>query len=729
MIGQTISHYKILEKLGEGGMGVVYKAQDTKLDRIVAIKFLPSHLSASENEKARFIQEAKAASAFNHPNVATIYEIDEAEGESFIVMEYVEGQTLREVKSSLSIKRAVEIGIQIAEGIAAAHDKGIVHRDIKAENIMVRKDSRVQVMDFGLAKLRGVSTLTKAGSTVGTLAYMSPEQVQGIETDHRTDIFSLGVVLYELLAGQLPFKGEHEAALMYEVLNVNPPPLSTFRRDVEPELERIITKCLEKEREERYQSAKDIAVDLKRFKRDSRGQPVDRGAIAREPEVKDIAPRRRKWMLVAGAALVSIIAVVIILTGIWQEVPPPQITSALPLTSAPGLESDPTWSPDGTRISYVSDESGNFDIWVQQIAAGQRVNLTNEYAGSDYSPAWSPDGEWIAFISDRDGGGIFVMPALGGTPRRVFVPTPAIGQPTNISWSPDGRRLAFTTQSDIYVIPAGGGPTVRTASSASGWRLQINENAWSPGGSHIAYTEISGSGITTSSIWSAGVDGKDPVRVTDGKAFDNYCVWGTDGKELFFISDRGGSPDIWWVAVDSKGKPTGLPKSLTVGVGVGSIALSRDGKKLAYSKTVERSNIWSMPIEANHRLTLDDAKPITTENHLIETLSGSPDGEWIAFCSNRSGNMDIWVMRKDGKDVRQVTTDKAHDWFPTWSPDGKEIAFHSLRTGNREIYVQSVEGGAAKQLTNDPAKDWVPVWSPTGTDIAFGSDRSGSLEV
>ncbi len=268
MIGKIISHYKILEKLGEGGMGVVYKAQDTKLDRIVALKFLPKHLLCDNEAKIRFGHEAKAASSLNHPNITTIHEIDEFEGECFIAMEYVEGKSLKELlkEKTLSLIEVLDIAHQICEGLTIAHEKGIVHRDIKSDNIMLTSRGQVKIMDFGLAKLRGVSKVTKTGSTLGTLAYMSPEQVQGIEADERSDIFSFGVVFYEIITSQLPFKGEHEAAIIYSILNEIPEPLARYKSDIPEELQKIIGKAMEKNRELRYQHVDDLCADLRKLR-------------------------------------------------------------------------------------------------------------------------------------------------------------------------------------------------------------------------------------------------------------------------------------------------------------------------------------------------------------------------------------------------------------------------------------------------------------------------------
>ncbi len=321
MIGQTVSHYRILDKLGEGGMGVVYKAEDTRLKRTVALKFLPAHLSASEQDKARFLQEAQSASSINHPNICTIHDIQEHESQMFIVMEYVEGKTLHETPG-VSEKEAIEIGAQIAEGLAAAHEKGIVHRDVKPENIMVRKDGRVQIMDFGLAKLRGVSRLTKEGSTVGTAGYMSPEQVQGTDVDARSDIFSLGVVLYELFTGRLPFRGVHETAMAYEIVNVDAPPMRTAKPDINPELDRIVAGCLEKNPAERMQSAKQVAVDLRRSARDSGKHAVSREMHAASPQGNESAPGGRKRisrLIGAGLLVICLAAVAIWYAGSHTE--------------------------------------------------------------------------------------------------------------------------------------------------------------------------------------------------------------------------------------------------------------------------------------------------------------------------------------------------------------------------------------------------------------------------
>jgi serine/threonine protein kinase len=716
MIGKTISHYQIIEKLGGGGMGVVYKARDLKLDRFVALKFLPPYFGADENEKKRFINEAKAASSLQHNNICAIHEIDETEDEQmFICMDYYEGETLKKKigRGPLSIEAVIDIAIQIAQGLARAHEEGIIHRDIKPANIIITNRNEVKILDFGLAKLAGEARLTQKDTTKGTVAYMSPEQARGEEVDHRTDIWSLNVVLYEMIAGHLPFRGDYEQAIIYSILNEEPEP-TTDLRNGSLELERFVNKALAKNPDERYQNMEEMLIDLE----SCRKVPLAYQKIKK--------PNKAMFKKLLGILAIVLLLIILSLEYLLtrQESKGFQIKHTQPLTTAPGLETDPAWSPDGTRIAYASNEGGNMDIWVRQIAAEQKVNLTKDYTGYDGKPAWSPDGEWIAFVSGRNGGGIFVIPTLGGIPKRVVSISFAaylsnISAIPHLSWSPDGMELTYAVVGHIYTVPAHGGTPTPVSLPSSGLAVGYSEPAWSPDGDRIAYTNFVALGVATSQIWSAQRDGIDPVPVTEGKYFDHNPIWSSDGEELFFISDRGGSRDVWWVSVDGRGKPSGPAQSLTTGLSVGAIALSRDGTKLAYTKIMEHSNIWSIPIVPDRTLTLDDARILTKENHYIDMLSVSPDGEWIAFDSNRSGNQDIWIMRKDGSELRQWTTNPAHDWVGSWSPDGKEIAFLSNRKGHMDIWVLPSDGGEPKQVTFDGAGEMV--WSPDGKQIVFNS--------
>jgi eukaryotic-like serine/threonine-protein kinase len=394
MIGQTISHYKILEKLGEGGMGVVYKAEDLKLKRIVAIKFLPRRLSVHGEERERFSQEAQAASALNHPNICTIYEIDEVDTESYIVMEYVDGVTLREwirrkAEQSggyrkLGLKETLDLAGQIAEGLEKAHEKGIIHRDVKSDNIMVTTDGRAKIMDFGLAKLKGVSKLTKAGSTVGTVAYMSPEQVEGLETDHRTDIFSFGVVLYEMLAGHVPFRAAHETAMMYEIINVEPPSLMEQHKGIDPEVNRVVMKCLEKDREERYQSMREVAVDLKRYRRDSEGRRMRRKPDAREalPIPKPASSKGRlnaNWLKISLAVLG---AIALIGLGIYLFIPKATSINSIAVLPFENVGADPNteYLSDGITESLINTLSQ-----LSYLSVRSRTSVFH-YKGKDVDP-------------------------------------------------------------------------------------------------------------------------------------------------------------------------------------------------------------------------------------------------------------------------------------------------------------------------------------------------------
>ena len=676
MIGKTISHYKIIEKIGEGGMGVVLKAEDTKLKRTVAIKLLPPQLTRDKDAKQRFIQEAQAASVLEHNNICNIHEIDETEdGQTFIVMACYEGETLKEriKRGPLEVEEAIDITIQIAHGLAKAHREGIVHRDIKPANVFVTSDGVVKIVDFGMAKLTGQVRMTKAGTTVGTVAYMSPEQTRGNEVDQRTDIWSLGIVLYEMVTGQLPFEGDYEQAVIYSIMNEEPEPMTELRTDVPFEIERVVREAMVKNPDERYQHVEEMRNDLQDF----------RNASVPRVGTKKFPRRMFKTLLAGVTGVFLLVLVILVYLLIQQKENGLHIKHTLPLTTAPGLEQDPSWSPDGTRIAYTSDEGGNMDIWVLQIAAGQSINLTKDHVGYDGKPAWSPD----------------------------------------------GSELIYAISGSLYSISSRGGEASPLPLPSTGLIVGYSEPVWSPDGNRIACTGFVAMGVSTSQIWSLHRNKSDPIPVTSGRFLDHNPVWSPNGKRIFFISDRGGSADVWWVAVNVRGEPTGEAQPLTSGAGIGTITLSEDGRRLAYTKSVEQSNICSIPIVLNRKVTLDEAIPHTSENNYIESLDISPDGKWIAFDSNRRGNMDLWIMRKDGTELRQLTTDKAHDWYPRWSPDGKKILFHSFRNGNRDLFEVPVSGGPVKQLTNHPAEDLVSSWSPNGERIAFVSNRSGSMNL
>jgi len=430
MIGRTLSHYRIVEKLGEGGMGEVYLAEDMKLDRKVALKVLPPDLAESAERRARFEREAKAVAALNHPNIVTVHSVEESDGLHFITMELVKGKTLTELlpRNGFALDRFFALAVPLADAVAAAHQEGITHRDLKPDNVMVTGDGRVKVLDFGLAKpLKGFAgsaaselptqTKTAEGIIVGTLAYMSPEQSQGKSVDARTDVFSLGVVLYEMLTGRRPFDGETPAEMLSSIIKDAPAEMKT---PVPRRLWKTVERCLAKNPVERYQSVIDLRHDLAEIREELQ-------------EVAAASPGKPSWKWLA-AALVAASALAALLTLVSREPSEeglPRFMNPVQITSATGVEDNPAWSPDGRTLAYTSTpgrESRRDDVWVAQLERTQPVSRTKEYEGFDCCPSWSPDGAEIAFWSDREGGGYFVMSALGGPARKLIAAPPDLSQ-------------------------------------------------------------------------------------------------------------------------------------------------------------------------------------------------------------------------------------------------------------------------------------------------------------
>jgi Tol biopolymer transport system component/serine/threonine protein kinase len=739
MVGKSLAHYKILEKIGSGGMGDVYLAEDTKLGRKVALKVLPPELAESETRRARFAHEAKALAALNHPNIVTVYSVEEASSIHFITMELVRGKSLAELlpKHGFPLARFFGIAIPLTDAVAAAHQEGITHRDLKPDNVMVSESGQVKVLDFGLAKLGQELTATgsefptvsatQEGRVVGTIHYMSPEQAAGKSVDSRSDIFSLGIVFYEMLTGERPFGGDTPTSVLSSILKDSPRPVSELTPSIPRDVQRLIHRCLAKEPVRRYQSAVDLRNDFEQAKQD-----VDSGEAVSPPREERWSMRMR-WSAIA-AALIGIAAAVVLFRSRddSSSLAVPRLMGAVQVTSALGVEDHPTWSPDGVRLAYEVRTHAylDYEIWVAQIESGEPMKLTEDHPGSSRLPSWSPDGRQIAFFSDRDGAwGVYTVAAIGGNPRNVLsLPGIGVYNWSAPQWSRDGTTLLLSVrQGGENVVIALSLQSLETARIVLPrhegnvfWDLSV-----SPDGGRFAYSEGNSGNPDVTRLWTIPASGGEALPLTDGLTNVWSPTWSTEGSKLFYVSNRGGSMDLWQQALAEDGTPIGEPLAVTQGLGIRSAVFSPDGRKLAYSKGQKVRNVFRAPILLDRPATWDDAVEVTSEHAYIEYFDLSPDGGTLAFSSDRTGNQDLWLLSVEGGQMTQLTTGPTPDWCPRWSPDGSEIVFYSYRTGNRDIWVMPARGGPARQLTSHPAQDLQPSWSPDGQEIAFHSRRTG----
>ena len=745
MIGTTLSHYKVLEKIGSGGMGDVYVAEDTELGRKVALKVLPAEMAASEDRRARFKREARAIAALNHPNIVTVYSVEEADGVHFMTMELVRGKTLSELqpRNGFALSKFLEISIPLADAVTAAHQEGITHRDLKPDNVMQGDDGRVKVLDFGLAKPKAGFSLdandsglptrhkTEEGSILGTVNYMSPEQAEGKSVDERSDIFSLGILFYEMLTGQRPFDGDTPASTLSAIIKDTPQSASDLKPSIPRDLAKLLRRCLTKDPERRFQTCKDVRNELEDLK-----EALSTGEL--QASVAPVSTRARSsrfWVLAGAVALVALGALLGVLLWSPGRSPDgnvPHLTNPVQVTSAIGVENLPTWSPEGGRIAYMSNQSGNWDIWVSQVSGGPAVNLTQDFEGLDVGPSWSPDGSQIAFRSGRDGGGCFIMSALGGTPRRVvsFANTLGPQRRQRPAWSPDGSKLTCPdrdAQSGPFAV-------IVTQASQEVERLPLTgqygaqDLSWSPDGRFIAYVDAINWNADTTRLLIMSLSGES-IPMSDGTTEVWSPAWSRDGKSLFYTSNRGGSKDLWMQELNEDATPKGDPQAITTGLGIQSASFLADGTRIAYSKGGRFANAWRVPILRNRTATWSDAEQLTLDQAYVQFVDVSPDGRRLVVNSNRSGFLDLWTLPAEGGEMRPLTNDPAPDWMPSWSPDGQEIAFYSGRAGNRDIFAMPSDGGPIRQLTTHTAGDILPVWSPDGQQIAYVSMREGNLDI
>jgi Tol biopolymer transport system component len=735
-IGRLVGPYEIVSLLGTGGMGDVYLATDPRLGRRVALKLLPSEFTQDAERVSRFEREARAASALNHPNIVTIYEIGQSEQAHFIAAEFVEGQTLRQLiaASKLQLATALKIGAQISEALSAAHSAGIIHRDIKPDNIMIRPDGYVKVVDFGIAKLTdrasdSATNQTEPGLLVGTVAYMSPEQALGTEVDQRTDIFSIGVVLYEMLTGKHPFRGSTNAATFDAILHREAPAPIIPNGDAGAELGRILGRALEKDRELRYQTAHDLRAELTRLQRtlESTGSGYRKHEIATTSQSRNITVRR------IGVALVCLLAIaaIVIYAVLRRQRNEPATAHVNPnftqLTDQLGPEIYPGLSPDGKVLVYAGHASGNWDIYWQRIGTHNPRNLTENSPAEDTQPAFSPDGEHIVFRSDREGGGIFIMGATGESVRRLT----NVG--FNPAWSPSGQEIAFSTDkfddpnirrpgnSAIWIVNATTGEQRQLTDAKKGDAVQPQ---WSPSGARIAYWGTHKGGQRD--IWTIPAQGGDAVQVTDDADFDWNPVWSTDGKYIYFSSDRGGSMNLWRIPIDEQtGRATGPPEPFTTPSPFGQqIAFSRDGRRAVYVNQVSSTNIQTVAFNPYKETTTAAPIAITQGFKHANGPDLSPDGEWFVYSSLGEKQEDIYLVRMDGAESpRKLTDDAYKDRNPRWSPDGKRISFYSDRSGAYEAWTISPDGSGLTQLTFTGGGLAYPFWSPDGARLGYNRNR------
>lgn len=773
MIGRTISHYRIEEKLGEGGMGVVYRATDLSLSRSVAVKFLSSEF-ADEERRRRFQREAQTASSLNHPHILTVFEAGTVDGQQYLVTEFIDGYTLREWarRSQPSVRQIAELLIGVADGLAAAHEAGILHRDIKPENILVAKGGYAKLVDFGLAKVldreaaqnmatrTGSAGPTRPGIVLGTVAYMSPEQALGRPVDTRSDIFSFGAVLYELQAGRRPFAGESDLDLLHSIVHRAPAPL-----EAQPELRLMIEKALEKDPTDRYQSMREVVIDLKRLQR-LKSTELATGAVP--------APKPVRWSTaLAVAVLVAALAVMawrLAQREAWEN----PLTGAQidRLTDFAGAEVDGAVSPDGKFAAFLSDRDGRVDAWVTRVGSGVFTKLTQGRLGAVLVPeirsvGFSHDGAlvWVR-VEERDSlgrvtpTGTLVFPVMGGQPRRL------LEKGVEPEWSPDGEQLA-------YHDPVGGDPIFIADRNGNNPQKIFAEQpgahchylTWSRDSRFVYF--VRGLPLEKTDVWRISAAGGEPQRITHHNSRVTYPTL-LDDRTLLYTATAGDGSGPWLYGMDLERR---IPRRVSIGVEQYlSVSASADGMRLVASVANTSSELWTVPIlervaaeEDVKRFPLPAARATgprfgpdsvlylsskggalglwrfqdgaatelwkASDGGLTSPPTLSPDGLAVCFSFRREGRGGLYIMTSHGTGVRRLELGGTIDvrGSASWSPDGKWIAVTAYEGDKGRLFKAPVEGGAPVPLAAD--SPIYPVWAADGRMIVYSVRQGPSYGI
>lgn len=773
----TVSHYRILKEIGKGGMGEVFLAEDLRLDRLVAIKFLSEQFNQDAEKLSRFVQEAKAVSALNHPNILTVYEIGEHEGTQFIVTEYIVGNTLQEIlnEKGLDIPKALDLSIQITSALAAAHDAGIIHRDIKSSNVMIRTDGILKLLDFGLAKLlyqgnAGASdheaktlarVMTLPGTLMGTPTYMSPEQIRGKELDVRTDIFSFGILLFEILTGRRPFVGESYADVMGAILKDEPLPLAHLMPNVSPELAHIVDKTLRKDREKRYQNVKDLVIDLQDLKD---ALKFEAKLVRSSNSTKAAALHSTGPMLPAPTMQITtemakpfwsrnwlLIAVVVLLTAggfWWMSAPKEEALITAPAAfekqdivswnSAPGeLFSNGSFSPDGKMIAYSTAQSGSKNIWIKQTLSGEAVQVTKD-AFNNQDPLWSPSGSEIAFFSNRGGSpsakdsapGIWRIPALGGTPALVAAVQDGSAQLR--LWSKSGK-VYYQSNHNLFAADIDTGETVQVTNySANDDKIKLISISRDEERIACLQKKTANWEIQITKL-SSGL--REKAFSADGEI--GSLVWHTDNERILYSQKVDGAFQIYTAGInDDRGSRITFGERDSVVIDV-----SIDGENILIASAREESNLWRADIR-----TLDESIVSSSiDSELWADIS--PDDKSIAFQSikNPSQGSNLFkgsiLIKTSGAEAPSLKIAE-NAFLPAWSPDGQRLAYMRHDGNENQLWMVSSTGGKEVKLAGGgiPAIGYSVLpynriqtgsfdWSPDSESIAYLSNRSGSPNV